>query len=83
MSLARFVAGDELSMKPRDKQELEVLSAALLSLVDQLQPGLVLQIEAADILIRRIMSLCLRDKLDDDYLNVLGNPSGSHLAPLE
>ena len=83
ISLARFVAGHDLQMRPRDKQELEVLSATLLSLVDQLQPGMVIQMDAADILIRRIMSLCLRDKLDDDYLDVLSNPSGSHLAPLE
>ena len=83
ISLARFVAGHEIQMKPRDKQELEVLSATLLSLVDQIQPGMVVQLDAADILIRRIMSLCLRDKLDDDYLDVLSNPSGSHLAPLE
>ena len=83
LSLARFVAGHEIQMKPRDKQELDILSATLLSLVDQLQPGMVVQLDAADILIRRIMSLCLRDKLDDDYLDVLSNPSGSHLAPLE
>ena len=83
ISLARFVAGHEHQMKPRDKQELEYLSSTLLSLVDQLQPGMVVQLDAADILIRRIMSLCLRDKLDDDYLDVLSNPSGSHLAPLE
>ena len=83
ISLARFVAGHEVQMKPRDKQELEVLSSTLLSLVDQVQPGMVVQLDAADILIRRIMSLCLRDKLDDDYLEVLSNPSGSHLAPLE
>ena len=79
----RFVAGHEVQMKPRDKQELEVLSTTLLSLVDQLQPGMVVQLDAADILIRRILSLCLLDKLDDDYLDVLSNLSGSHLAPLE
>ena len=83
ISLARFVAGHETHMKPRDKQELEVLSTALLSLVDQVQPGMVIQLDVADILIRRIMGLCLRDKLDEDYLEVLSNPSGSHLAPLE
>ena len=83
LSLARFVSNYDSSLRSRDKQELEALSTALLLLVDQFQPQHVVLIDAADVLIRRIMSLCLQDKLDQTYLSVMANPSGSHLAPLE
>ena len=83
LSLSRFIAGHENRLRPRDRQELEALSTALFLLVDQFQPQHVILIDAADALIRRIMSICLQDKLDGTFLSVLANPSGSHLAPLE
>ena len=80
-SLQRFVAG-QTHLSATDKQEVEFHLQVLLLISDQFLPSHLSRIDSMDMLIRKIMAICLQTKLDSDFLEVFSNPSGSHLAPL-